>query len=332
MRHLVTGGAGFIGSHLIDRLMANPANHVVCLDNFLSGSRNNIHQWLQHDRFQLLHRDVVEPLQIEVDRIWHLACPASPQLYQRNPIATAKTCVVGTLNMVELARECDARLLLASTSEVYGDPELSPQAEAYRGSVNCIGPRACYDEGKRMAETLCFDAARCYGTSIAVARIFNTYGPRMASSDGRVVTNFVSQALSGQPLTVYGTGAQTRSFCFVDDLVNGLLALMDSGLQGPVNLGNPEEITVLDLAQRVIALVNPALGVIHQPLPVDDPQRRCPLIDRARELLGWQPSISLQTGLQATIASLAGELSGEPAGEPDVHPSPVPLAAGAAIS
>ena len=324
MRHLVTGGAGFIGSHLIDRLMADPASHVVCLDNFLSGSRDNIHPWLQHERFQLLHQDVVEPLRLDVDRIWHLACPASPQLYQRNPLATAKTCVVGTLNMLDLAAHCGARLLLASTSEVYGDPEVSPQPETYRGSVNCIGPRACYDEGKRMAETLCFDAARSYGTSITVARIFNTYGPRMASGDGRVVTNFVSQALSGQPLTVYGTGAQTRSFCFVDDLVNGLLALMESGLQGPVNLGNPDEITVLDLAQRVIALVNPALGVIHRPIPVDDPQRRCPSIDRARELLSWHPAISLEEGLQATITALAHELA--------VHPSPLALEATAAIA
>ncbi len=328
MRHLVTGGAGFIGSHLIDRLMANPANHVVCLDNFLSGSTPNIQQWLRHERFQLLHQDVVEPLHLEVDRIWHLACPASPQLYQRNPLATAKTCVVGTLNMLDLARACGARLLLASTSEVYGDPEVSPQSEAYRGNVNCVGPRACYDEGKRMAETLCFDAARCHGTSIAVARIFNTYGPRMASSDGRVVTNFISQALSGQPLTVYGSGEQTRSFCYVDDLVNGLLALMDSGVQGPVNLGNPQEITVLELAHRVIALVNPALGVLYQSLPVDDPQRRCPLIDRAREWLDWHPEISLEHGLQATITALASELAGELV----VDSSPMPLAAGAAIS
>ena len=309
MRHLVTGGAGFVGSHLIDRLMADPAHTVICLDNFLSGSRRNIAQWLQHPRFELVQGDVVDPIHFEVDRIWHLACAASPPLYQRDPIGTAKTCVIGTLNMLDLARLSGARLLLASTSEVYGDPEVTPQPEHYRGNVNCTGPRACYDEGKRMAETLCFDYARCYGVSIAVARIFNTYGPRMAGSDGRVVTNFIRQALAGEPLTVYGTGAQTRSFCFVDDLVNGLLALMESGLQGPINLGNPCEITISELAQRVIQLVNPALDVVHQPLPVDDPQRRCPVIDEARQGLGWCPEISLEQGLNATVASLAAERS-----------------------
>lgn len=296
--------------------MADPGNHVICLDNLLSGSKDNLREWLQHQRFQLIHQDVEEPLQLEVDRIWHLACPASPQLYQRNPIATATTCVNGTLNMLELARHCDARLLLASTSEVYGDPEVSPQPEVYRGHVNCTGPRACYDEGKRMAETLCFDYARGYGVSITVARIFNTYGPRMASSDGRVVTNFITQALCGRPLTVYGTGLQTRSFCFVDDLVNGLLALMDSDLMAPVNLGNPHEITISELAQRVIQLVNPSLGVIYEPMPVDDPRRRCPLIDRARNLLGWHPAICLDEGLQATIAALASDLSLQPAALP----------------
>lgn len=322
MRHLVTGGAGFIGSHLIDRLMADPANHVVCLDNFLSGSRKNVDPWLTHDRFELVDRDVCESIHVEVDRIWHLACPASPPLYQRNPIATSKTCVIGTLNMLELARHCGARLLLASTSEVYGDPEVSPQPEIYRGNVNCTGPRACYDEGKRMAETLCFDYARFYGTSISVARIFNTYGPRMASSDGRVVTNFITQALSGQHLTVYGTGAQTRSFCFVDDLVNGLFALMASDVQGPVNLGNPCEITILDLAQRVIQLVNPELGVVYEQIPVDDPKRRCPSIDQASRLLGWHPAVSLEQGLRATIASLSKDLS-LPLAAMSVNPVPV---------
>lgn len=308
MRHLVTGGAGFIGSHLIDRLMEDPNTRVICVDNFLTGSRSNLAPWLSDPRFELMRHDVVEPLYVEVDRIWHLACPASPRIYQRNPIATAKTCVQGTLNMLGLARRCGARLLLASTSEVYGDPMITPQPEHYRGHVNCTGPRACYDEGKRMAETLCFDYARMHGVSIAVARIFNTYGPRMASSDGRVVTNFISQALRGESLTVYGTGQQTRSFCFVDDLVEGLLALMDSGLDGPFNLGNPQEITISDLAQRVIQLVDPALDVVHESLPVDDPQRRCPVIDQAQSQLGWQPRVSLEEGLKKTAADLSRQL------------------------
>jgi len=308
MRHLVTGGAGFIGSHLIDRLMADPNARMICVDNFLSGSRSNLAPWLSDPRFELIRHDVVEPLYVEVDRIWHLACPASPRVYQRNPIATAKTCVQGTLNMLGLARRCGAQLLLASTSEVYGDPVLMPQPENYRGHVNCTGPRACYDEGKRIAETLCFDYARMHGVSIAVARIFNTYGPRMASGDGRVVTNFISQALRGESLTVYGTGQQTRSLCFVDDLVDALVALMDSGLEGPFNLGNPQEITISDLAQRVIQLIDPALGVVHQSLPVDDPQRRCPVIDRAQAQLGWEPRVSLDEGLKTTAADLSRQL------------------------
>ncbi|NDG73929.1 MAG: SDR family oxidoreductase [Synechococcaceae bacterium WB8_1B_136] len=310
MRHLVTGGAGFIGSHLIDRLMADPQNHVICLDNFQTGSRANVAQWLHNPRFELIRHDVVEPFRIEVDRIWHLACPASPRQYQRNPIATAKTCVIGTLNMLGLAKRCGARLLLASTSEVYGDPLVSPQVESNCGNVNCTGPRACYDEGKRMAETLCFDYARMHGVSVAVARIFNTYGPRMSSSDGRVVTNFISQALRGEPLSIYGNGEQTRSFCYCDDLVEGLLALMNHAeMEGPVNLGNPNEITISELASRVIALVRPGLAVVHQPLPIDDPQRRCPSIERAEMFLGWRPNVDLDQGLQATITDLAGQLN-----------------------
>ena len=308
MRHLVTGGAGFIGSHLIDRLMADPDNSVVCVDNFQTGSRSNVAQWMPDPRFELIRHDVVEPIRLEVEKIWHLACPASPEQYQRNPIATAKTCVLGTLNMLGLAKRCNARLLYASTSEVYGDPLVSPQDENNLGNVNCIGPRACYDEGKRMGETLCFDYARKHNVSIAVARIFNTYGPRMSSSDGRVVTNFVSQALQNNPLTVYGTGEQTRSFCYCSDLVEGLIALMNSDVQGPINLGNPQEITVAELANRIRELVNPAAQIMYKPRPVDDPQRRKPAIDQAERLLGWKPNVDLDEGLRATIDDIKTQL------------------------
>jgi UDP-glucuronate decarboxylase len=281
---------------------------VICVDSFQTGSRSNLAQWLNNPRFDLLRHDVVEPLRVEVERIWHLACPASPWQYQRNPIATAKTCVLGTLNMLGLAKRCDARLLFASTSEVYGDPLVSPQTETDLGNVNCTGPRACYDEGKRMGETLCYDYARVHGVSVRVARIFNTYGPRMSSSDGRVVTNFITQALQGQPLTIYGTGEQTRSFCYCSDQVRGLQALMNSDVQGPVNLGNPNEITIKELARRISDLVNPGLPVVHEPLPIDDPKRRRPSIKRAELLLGWRPVVELDEGLQATISNLAGQL------------------------
>jgi UDP-glucuronate decarboxylase len=308
MRHLVTGGAGFIGSHLIDRLMADPSNQVICVDNFLTGRPDNVSTWLHDPRFDLIRHDVVEPLRIEVDRIWHLACPASPRQYQRNPIATAKTCVLGTLNMLGLAKRTGARLLYASTSEVYGDPLVSPQRETDLGNVNCTGPRACYDEGKRMGETLCFDYARVHGVSIAVARIFNTYGPRMSGSDGRVVTNFMRQALQGEPLTVYGSGEQTRSFCYCTDLVSGLQALMASTVQGPVNLGNPEEISIRELARRIANRVNPEVGLIHEPLPIDDPHQRRPCIDKAAYELGWRPMVTLDEGLNPTIESLRSEI------------------------
>lgn len=288
--------------------MADPSNQVICVDSFQTGSRSNLAQWLNNPRFDLLRHDVVEPLRVEVERIWHLACPASPWQYQRNPIATAKTCVLGTLNMLGLAKRCDARLLFASTSEVYGDPLVSPQTETDLGNVNCTGPRACYDEGKRMGETLCYDYARVHGVSVRVARIFNTYGPRMSSSDGRVVTNFITQALQGQPLTIYGTGEQTRSFCYCSDQVRGLQALMNSDVQGPVNLGNPNEITIKELAHRISDLVNPGLPVVHEPLPIDDPKRRRPSIKRAELLLGWRPVVELDEGLQATISNLAGQL------------------------
>ncbi len=304
MRHLVTGGSGFIGSNLIDHLMADNTAQVICVDNFQTGSKCNLETWLDHPRFELIRHDVTEPLRLEVDRIWHLACPASPVHYQANPIATIKTNMLGTLNMLGLAKRCGARLLLASTSEVYGDPLVSPQAETYLGNVNCTGPRACYDEGKRIAETLAFDYHRVHGLSVRVARIFNTYGPRMVANDGRVVTNFIHQALRSEPLTVYGDGSQTRSFCYVDDLVAGLLALMASNCAQPVNLGNPTELTVKELAERIIARLNPELTVHYQPLPVDDPRQRRPDISRAQRELGWMPQVPLEEGLTRMVAAL----------------------------
>jgi UDP-glucuronate decarboxylase len=288
--------------------MRDDDSQVICIDNFQTGCRDNVAPWLNNPHFELIRHDVVEPIRLEVDQIWHLACPASPQQYQRNPISTAKTCVLGTLNMLGLAKRCNARMLFASTSEVYGNPRQSPQSESNLGNVNCIGPRACYDEGKRMGETLCFDYARKHNVAITVARIFNTYGPRMSSSDGRVVTNFMTQALRGEPLTIYGAGEQTRSFCYCDDLIRGLVALMDSGAKGPVNLGNPHEITIAELADRIRTLVDPELEVIHEPLPIDDPERRRPAIERAQKLLAWQPRVELNDGLRATLADLRRQL------------------------
>ena len=300
MRILVTGGAGFIGSHLIDRLMT-AGNEVICLDNFYSGHKRNILHWLNHPYFELIRHDITEPIRLEVDQIYHLACPASPVHYQYNPIKTVKTNVVGTLNMLGLAKRVKARFLLASTSEIYGDPEVHPQSEDYRGNVNCIGIRSCYDEGKRVAETLSFDYHRENRVDIRVARIFNTYGPRMLEHDGRVVSNFVSQALQGKPLTVYGDGSQTRSFCYVSDLVEGLIRLMDSDRVGPVNLGNPDEYTILELAKTISHMVNPDLELVFKPLPEDDPRRRQPDITRAKTWLGWEPTIALTQGLKLTI-------------------------------
>ena len=300
MRILVTGGAGFIGSHLIDRLMT-AGHEVICLDNFYSGHRRNILHWFNHPYFELIRHDITEPIRLEVDRIYHLACPASPVHYQYNPIKTVKTNVVGTLNMLGLAKRVKARFLLASTSEIYGDPEVHPQSEDYRGNVNCIGIRSCYDEGKRVAETLSFDYHRENRVDIRVARIFNTYGPRMLEHDGRVVSNFVSQALQGKPLTVYGDGSQTRSFCYVSDLVEGLIRLMDSDYVGPVNLGNPDEYTILELAKTISHMVNPDLELVFKPLPEDDPRRRQPDITRAKTWLGWEPTIALTQGLKLTI-------------------------------
>ncbi len=300
MRILVTGGAGFIGSHLIDRLMAS-GHEVICLDNFYTGHKRNILKWLDHPYFELIRHDITDPIRLEVDQIYHLACPASPVHYQYNPVKTIKTNVMGTLNMLGLAKRVKARLLLASTTEVYGDPEVHPQSEDYRGNVNPIGPRSCYDEGKRVAETLAFDYHWQNNVEVRVARIFNTYGSRMLENDGRVVSNFVVQSLKGQPLTVYGEGSQTRSFCYVSDLVEGLMRLMNGEHTGPINLGNPDEYTILELAQAVQKMVNPDAEIIFKPLPTDDPKRRRPDITRAKTLLGWQPTVPLQEGLKLTV-------------------------------
>lgn len=300
MRILVTGGAGFIGSHLIDRLMKE-GHEVICLDNFYTGNKHNLLQWLDNPHFELIRHDITEPIRLEVDQIYHLACPASPVHYQYNPIKTVKTNVIGTLNMLGLAKRVKARFLLASTSEVYGDPEVHPQVEEYRGSVNPIGIRSCYDEGKRIAETLAFDYHRENNVEIRVARIFNTYGPRMLENDGRVVSNFVAQALQGIPLTVYGEGQQTRSFCYVADLVEGLIRLMNGEHTGPINLGNPDEYSILELAQAVQTLINPDAEIKFEPLPADDPRRRRPDITKAKTLLNWQPTIPLQDGLKLMI-------------------------------
>jgi len=274
---------------------------VIYLDNYFTGRKANIRNWIGHPSFELIRHDVTEPIKLEVDRIWHLACPASPIHYQFNPIKTAKTSFLGTYNMLGLARRVGARLLLASTSEVYGDPEVHPQPESYRGCVNTIGIRSCYDEGKRMAETLCFDYQRMHDSEIRVMRIFNTYGPRMLPNDGRVVSNFIVQALEGKPLTLYGDGSQTRSFCYVDDLIEGMIRLMNGDKTGPINIGNPKEFTIRQLAELVRDRINPNLELISKPLPQDDPLQRQPVIDLARRELGWEPKISLSEGLQPTI-------------------------------
>ena len=302
-RVLVTGGAGFIGSHLCEKLLAQ-GHQVLCVDNYFTGTRDNIAHLLSHPQFEAMRHDITFPLYVEVDEIYNLACPASPVHYQFDPVQTTKTSISGALNMLGLAKRLKAKVLQASTSEVYGDPEVHPQAEDYRGSVNPLGPRACYDEGKRCAETLFFDYKRQHGVRIKVARIFNTYGPRMHPNDGRVVSNFVVQSLQGLPVTIYGEGTQTRSFCFVDDLVDGLMRLMDTPdeVTGPVNLGNPHEITVRELAERVIALCGDGARLEKRPLPQDDPTRRCPDISLAKRLLGWEPKVPLEDGLRRTVA------------------------------
>jgi UDP-glucuronate decarboxylase len=301
-RVLVTGGAGFLGSHLCERLILR-GDDVLCVDNFYTGSRDNIAHLLHHPNFEFLRHDVTFPLFVEVDQIYNLACPASPVHYQRDPVQTIKTSVHGAINMLGLAKRTKAKILQASTSEVYGDPEVHPQTEGYWGHVNPIGPRSCYDEGKRAAETLFFDYHRQHSLRIKVARIFNTYGPRMRPDDGRVVSTFIVQALAGDPITVFGDGAQTRSFCFVDDLIDGLIGLMDSPdtVTGPINLGNPTEFTMLELAERVVELTGSSSKIVFEPLPQDDPRQRQPDITRAKETLGWTPSIPLAEGLERTV-------------------------------
>jgi UDP-glucuronate decarboxylase len=308
-RILVTGGAGFLGSHLVDRLIAG-GHEVLCVDNYYTGRRRNLAHLLDHPALELMRHDVTFPLYVEVDDIYNLACPAAPVHYQRNPVQTTKTSVHGAINMLGLAKRIGGRILQASTSEVYGDPQVSPQGEGYWGHVNPLGPRACYDESKRCAETLFFDYRRQYHLRIKVARIFNTYGPRMQADDGRVVSNFVVQALRGQDLTIYGSGSQTRSFCYVDDLISGLNALMltDDSVTGPINLGNPEEISVLELAEHVIRLTNSKSRIVKQPLPTDDPQQRRPDISKAQAQLSWQPQVTLEEGLRRTIAYFEEEL------------------------
>jgi UDP-glucuronate decarboxylase len=316
MRILVTGGAGFIGSHLCERLVAE-GHEVICLDNFFTGRRENITHLLGENRFELVRHDVIEPILLEVDQIYNLACPASPIHYQYNPVKTVKTNVMGMINMLGLAKRVRARILQASTSEVYGDPEVHPQPESYWGSVNPIGIRSCYDEGKRLAETLMMDYHRQNGVDTRIARIFNTYGPRMLEHDGRVVSNFIVQALRGEELTIYGSGNQTRSFCYVDDLVDGLIRLMNVertdervSVNDPVNIGNPGEFTMRQLAETVAVLCGREVHVRYCPLPQDDPQQRQPDITRAQSLLGWSPTIQLRDGLVKTIADFAGRLDG----------------------
>ncbi|MBO6205865.1 MAG: SDR family oxidoreductase [Lachnospiraceae bacterium] len=301
-RVLVTGGAGFLGSHLCDRLIAE-GNDVICLDNLFTGNKNNIRHLIGHPYFEFIRHDITEPIHLEVDQIYNLACPASPVHYQYNPIKTTKTSVLGAINMLGLAKRVHARILQASTSEVYGDPEVHPQPESYRGCVNTIGIRSCYDEGKRVAETLFFDYHRQNNVDIKVMRIFNTYGPNMHPNDGRVVSNFIVQALKGQDITVYGDGAQTRSFCYVDDLIEGMVRLMNSrdGFTGPVNIGNPGEFTILQLAEKVIELTGSKSKIVFEPLPSDDPLQRKPVIDLAKKELGWEPTIPLEEGLKKTI-------------------------------
>jgi UDP-glucuronate decarboxylase len=302
-RVLVTGGAGFIGSHLCERLLQG-GHEVLCVDNFYTGTRPNVHHFLSNPRFELMRHDICLPLYVEVDEIFNLACPASPIHYQFDPVQTTKTSVHGAINMLGLAKRVKARILQASTSEVYGDPTIHPQTEEYWGNVNPIGPRSCYDEGKRCAETLFFDYRRQYRLPIKVARIFNTYGPRMRPDDGRVVSNFIVQAIRNQDITIYGDGSQTRSFCYVHDLIDGLVRLMESGdeVPGPVNLGNPVEFAIRELAELTIDLTGSSSKLIHKPLPDDDPKQRRPNIDKARELLGWSPKVQLRQGLLNTIA------------------------------
>jgi len=308
-RIVVTGGAGFLGSHLCETLL-NSGNDVICLDNFFTGSKHNIAHLLNNPRFELIRHDIIRPILLEVDLIYNFACPASPLHYQYNPIKTIKTSVLGTMNMLGLAKRVRGRILQASTSEVYGDPKEHPQPETYWGNVNPIGPRSCYDEGKRLAETLMMDYHRQSGVDVRIVRIFNTYGPRMAVNDGRVVSNFIVQALRNQPITIYGDGSQTRSFCYVSDLIEGIVRLMNTdGLTGPVNIGNPAEFTILELAELILSLTGSRSEIVRMPLPPDDPTQRQPIIKLAKEKLGWEPKVPLREGLRQTIAYFDGCLS-----------------------
>ncbi len=299
-RNLVTGGSGFLGSHLSKKLLER-GEEVICIDNFFTGTKKNLESLLDNPYFEIIRHDVTEPIKIEVDKIWHLACPASPIHYQFNPIKTTKTSFLGTYNMLGLAKRVGAKLLLASTSEVYGDPEVHPQTESYKGSVNTIGIRSCYDEGKRIAETLCSDYQRVHGVDIRIMRIFNTYGPNMRFDDGRVVSNFIIQALKNENITLYGEGEQTRSFCYVDDLIEGMILLMESNYQKPMNIGNPNEFSIKQLAYLVRDLINPNLEFEYKALPQDDPKQRKPSIILAKEILNWEPKIELEEGLLKTI-------------------------------
>jgi UDP-glucuronate decarboxylase len=309
MRILVTGGAGFLGSHLCERLLVE-GHEVLCLDNFFTGRKKNVEHLLNHPYLELIRHDITLPILLEVDRIYHLACPASPIHYQYNAIKTIKANVLGTINMLGIAKRVKARILFASTSEVYGDPAVHPQKEDYWGNVNTIGIRSCYDEGKRVAETLMMDYHRQNGVDIKIVRIFNTYGPRMLLNDGRVVSNFIVQALKGEPITIYGKGTQTRSFCYVDDLIEGMARMMDTeNFTGPVNLGNPEEYTILELAQKIIVMTGSRSKITYRPLPSDDPTQRQPDITLARKKLNWEPAVSVTNGLQKTIEYFKNELS-----------------------
>jgi len=299
-RNLITGGSGFLGSHLAKKLL-DKGEEVICLDNFFTGKKNNINELIKNRNFELIRHDVTEPIKLEIDNIWHLACPASPIHYQFNPIKTTKTSFMGTYNMLGLAKRVGAKFLLASTSEVYGDPEEHPQKESYKGSVNTTGIRSCYDEGKRIAETLCSDYQRIHGVDVRIMRIFNTYGPKMRADDGRVISNFIVQALKQEKITIYGDGYQTRSFCYVDDLINGMILLMDSDYQNPVNIGNPNEFSIKELANIIRELINPKLTFNYKELPKDDPRQRKPSIELAKNLLNWEPKIELKEGLLKTI-------------------------------
>ena len=298
--NLVTGGAGFLGSHLIDNLMKS-GEKVICLDNYISGNIRNIKKWESNPNFTLIRQNIINPLNLDVDKIWHFACPASPAIYNKNPVETSKTNFLGTLNILELGRKVNARILIASSSAIYGEPEIHPQIESYKGSVNSFGIRSCYEEGKRIAETLCYDYQRVYGCDIRIARIFNTYGPRMNPRDGRVISNLICQALFNENLTIYGNGSQTRSFCFVDDLIDGLLALMKSNYSKPLNLGNTEELKIIDLAQLIKNKIDGSLKIKFKKLPSNDPLRRRPCIVRAKNELNWEPKISLNDGIDKTI-------------------------------